>query len=1227
MWKFGIDRGGTFTDIIGMDGNNKPSIAKVLSHSKDYSDPGIEGIKKIMQIDSHLPLPKDKIQWIRMGTTVATNALLEKKGAQTALLINQGFGDIVEIGTQERKDLFSLKQQAPELLYNKVCEIKGRISKDNEEIEPFCEHSYRQQLKKLKSDGIESLAIVQLFSWLHPEHEVKLGNIAQEYNFSHISLSHQTLKIHQAIKRSQITILDAYLSPILSKYLEQIEKETLSIPIYFMGSSGSLFGANSFQGKEAILSGPAGGVLALSKIENQLKEPEALLGFDMGGTSTDISRFDQEFEYAMDHTLAEIPFSFPMLRVDTVAAGGGSVIHFDGERLCVGPQSAGSLPGPACYMKGGPATVTDANLILGRIQPDYFPSIFGLHKNESLSLNASKVVFTKLQKQMKKAGFDYSIVQIAAGCIQVANETMARPIRDLTIGRGLDTRKHTLVSFGGAGAQNSCGIARKLGIKKILIPQNAGILSAQGILEAIPSRQLTFSVLKELSESNCKFIETEIKKAVDHNQRKLSNEHNTDLNDCSSKVSANLQIKGSEGFIKVPWSNTRKMMLDFSDLYDRQFGSYRSNSKLEIAEILIESKLKKSLDFSQTPSISRISKKLDPINHKQIYTVDGKMTKTPIFSFDQLKLNTELKGPALITGNNSTIFVDRDYKIRRNNEAFLEIEHKKDLLKDSEKEAVVLSSHQKDPILLEIFNNRFMSIAEQMGEVLIRNAHSVNMKERKDFSCALFDFHGNLIANAPHIPVHLGAMGETVKDWLKNKLSELTSDQFYYTNDPFAGGSHLPDITVITPVFRNFKLAYILACRGHHADIGGIVPGSMPPFAKGIEEEGIRITHELLADKNGLKEDWIRSKLSEGSFPARNIPERISDLIAQMKSVQHGVKEINRLCNEYGENTVSQYGDFIRKNAFNEVQRVLKNFIKEENELSLSAEEVLDEGHKICLKVTIKKDGKQYKAIFDFEGTSAEVESNLNAPFAVSRAVVLYGLRCLVDRPIPLNEGSMENIEILIPENTILNPSKGKAVSGGNVETSQRVVDCFFYALGTLANSQGTMNNFLFGNADGKGNQYYETIAGGSGASSNSSGSSAKQVHMTNTSITDPETLEIRFPQVRLEEFSVRRNSGGIGKHSGGDGVIRRFRFLKKQVVSIISQRRKVSAKGLNGGEDGKLGENLHLCKFGKKRALANSVQQEIEPNECIEILTPGGGGYGKKGSQKLDLQFPNPKY
>lgn len=1209
-WEFGIDRGGTFTDIIGRSPHGEIKVEKILSESVLYKDAGFEGIRKILGLRTEQPIPEKKVKWIRMGTTVATNALLEKKGSKTALIINKGFCDLIEIGTQDRDDIFALHIKKPKLLYDQVYEIQGRINALGQEIAPLDKQEIYTIGSELLSQGFQSIAVVTFFSWKNAAHELLIRKCLQNFNFDEISLSHQIISIDQAVKRGRTTILNAYLNPILQQYVNRIKNDIGNIPLYFMGSSGSLFDATSFCAKEAVLSGPAGGVLALENYYNTQKSTP-LIGFDMGGTSTDISRYDGHFHYQMDHKIADIPFTYPMLKVDTVAAGGGSIITFDGERLQVGPDSAGAFPGPACYANGGPLTVTDANLVLGRIQADFFPRVFGPKNNECLNISASISSFKELQEQLHIAGYDWGIEKIAQGCIEVANQAMARPIRDITIGQGHDVRNHTLLTFGGAGAQNACGLADILDIERIIIPEKAGILSAEGILNCSPLIKETFASICPLNQKNIDSITQRINPIIGNQNAKLCQEYDIDPKSISVRVIAKVQIKRTNIGYNIYWSTLERMIHAFNHQRARATGIFDTSHDLEIASVSVESTASNSANITNSKTSQKTSNQSNNLT-KKVYCSDGKEAQATVYYYDSLLPEKHYSGPSIILTKSSTIFIDKHFYFSKKQTGELELNRM------SESKKTILNQN-KDPVLLEVFNHLFMGIGEQMGKQLIQHAQSVNMRERKDFSCALFDSKGRLIANAPHIPVHLGAMGETVKSWLSNLNADLKEGEYYATNDPYSGGSHLPDITVISPVFRQNELAYCIACRGHHADVGGIVPGSMPPFADSLLDEGIVLKHELIANKEGFRTKYVNNLLSSGTYPARNIPERVLDLKAQIHAVNHGISEIHRICDKYGDDTVIRYTQYIRENAYNEVQKVLNDLSIQSCNSIFEASEVTDEGQNIKLKAVITKETSNYRLEIDFSGTSKQQHNNLNAPQAVCKAAVLYVIRSLIDKDIPLNDGSMDAISIFIPPSSMLNPDPGFAVSGGNVETSQMIVDALFIAFQRMAQSQGTMNNVLFGDPYGDGNQYYETIAGGMGASKQGNGASAIQIHMTNTSITDPETLEMRFPQVKLQEFSIRKSSGGIGLYNGGDGVVRIYEFVQDQEVSVISQRRIVPAKGIHGGLNGALGNNKKINNLGEYENLPNSFQQIFKKGESLIIETPGGGGYGKSLDNQKD--------
>ncbi|MBF0381129.1 MAG: hydantoinase B/oxoprolinase family protein [Magnetococcales bacterium] len=1209
-WRFAVDRGGTFTDIVAIDPAGKVHGAKLLSKSDLYKDAAIEGIRSFLGAKNEEKLPQNEVAWIRLGTTVATNALLERKGADVGLLITRGFSDILEIGSGRRADLFALAIKRPKMLYKGVEEATERMLANGEPLTPLDIASTKKALIKLKKSGVTSLAILFLHAWKNPQHELLAAKIAKEVGFAQISLSHKTIPIIQIIGRGRTTLIDAYLTPVLRHYIEKVKHWTGDIPLHFMSSAGGLLLPEGFTGKDAILSGPAGGVTGVGAVARQCGDEE-VIGFDMGGTSTDVCRYAGEFEKVLEAQTADIRYHAPMLNVETVAAGGGSILHFDGQKLLVGPDSAGSNPGPACYGLGGPVTITDANLIVGRVVADYFPKLFGPNRDGPLDIKAARDGMAALLKEVNSTtGKSYTLESLALGYIRIANETMGRPIKNLSVARGFDLRNHTLICFGGAGGQHGCGIANALNIKKIRLHPLAGVLSAYGIAMAAHGRTHVESVLLGLDDSTLQSIKSRCDEVANKLEEQLYQELSDDKEVVFVRhISLDLRLPGTDSPLTVAYDPDLNIIKSsFLKQHQQYFGFTPTSSLLEILNLRIEV-LEKPGQESQNKTQNNNGAKNNTQPQKQVdvWFWGEEATKTPLYLRSEIPPDTAINGPALIAEAHSITVVEPGFVAEISTDGLLNL-----TMKRLNKESV---DKELDPILLELFNHRFSGIAARMGETLIRTAHSVNIKERHDFSCALFDEKGQLVANAPHVPVHLGAMGATVESLINSRFNTMKPGDVYLSNDPAKGGSHLPDITVITPIFRNGILRFFVASRGHHADIGGISPGSMPPFAKSLHEEGIVFSNELLVREGRFCQEQIVAALNNSPYPARNIPERLSDLRSMVAAGERGVQELISLCNSYGDDVVISYMGYIRANASHAIKRVLEQFLDDKPSWHGSFTDYLDGGEKITVNIDIyrKKDGTPHADI-DFTGTAPPHDGNLNAPSAVCRAAVLYVFRTLIKQNIPLNDGCLKPLTIKIPANSLLNPPPDRAVAGGNVETSQRIVDVLYGALDMVAASQGTMNNFLFGNDDNSGSQYYETIAGGSGAIEGVCGTSGVQVHMTNTRMTDPEVLEHRFNQIRVERFSLRKGSGGQGRWRGGDGVVRSFFFTAPLTVTLLSQRRKIAPYGCRGGEAGKCGKNI-LWQAGedKPQLLEGSFQKNVKAGDRLEIKTPGGGGFGKK--------------
>jgi 5-oxoprolinase (ATP-hydrolysing) len=1201
QWLIGIDRGGTFTDVVARSPKGELVTFKLLSEDPaSYEDAAIFALYRLLKLQLNENIPENAIHSIRMGTTVATNALLERKGVPVCLVTTKGFRDILAIGYQSRPQLFALNIQKPAQLYQQVIEIDERIDHRGEILLSPDVTQIEHQLKSVFEHGIRSLAIVLLNSYQNDCHEKLVAETASKIGFTQISLSSRTMRVQKIVSRGDTTTVDAYLNPILRKYVQQVKKHTGAIPLKFMKSSGGLVDADSFTAKDAIISGPAGGVIGYAHIAKMLGINQ-VIGFDMGGTSTDVSRYDSgQCEKVYETETAGVRIQTPMINIITVAAGGGSILHFDGLKLTVGPDSAGAFPGPACYWNGGPLALTDANLLLGRIIPHHFPKVFGPHHAQTLD---EEVVRKKFQEQseeiFKSTGIRKTPEEVALGYIQIANENMAKPIKEISVAKGFNVQEYTLACFGGAGAQHACDIARSLGIKRILLHPLAGVLSAYGMILADVVYEETRAVLTPFTPEAMKILDCSFEQMEQRLRRQVINEG---IKDEQIKVNRYFDIRpvGSDTPETIIYHNYDDCKCQFQNQYQQHYG-FLPDRESEIVNIRIEVVGEQVKPEEREFSLEHRSLDSgDAMEHRPVYFDDGWHALTPIFSRHQLKPGNELAGPAIIVEENSTIVIEPGYKAIVNSRGHILLEQVKVLAHDAK------ISTARDPIMLEIFNNLFMSIAEQMGQALQRTAHSVNIKERLDFSCAVFDPVGGLVANAPHIPVHLGAMGESVAYILQRNQGKMQPGDVFVTNDPFCGGSHLPDVTVVTPIFdEQDNLIFCVASRGHHADIGGITPGSMPSFSASLEEEGVVIDNFKLVSQGKFDEQGITNLLLSCKYPARNLRERLSDLRAQVAANARGVQELQRMIRDYGLDVVQAYMQHVQDNA----ELAMRKAIAGLPDGIHSASDFLDDGTRLQVSITINGD----QAKIDFNGTSPQVVTNLNAPPAVTRAAILYVFRTLIEENVPLNAGCFKPLGIIIPKGTVLNPSPGKAVAAGNVETSQRIVDVLFRALKKVAASQGTMNNFTFGQ---QGYGYYETIAGGVGAGPGFDGADAVHTHMTNTRITDPEVLEYRYPEVRLEEFSIRQGSGGKGHYQGGNGVVRKIKFLEPSTVAVLSERRVYSPYGLNDAEDGKAGQNILIRSDGKIENLGGKVKLDVNEGDVVSIETPGGGGYNLTSEQ-----------
>ncbi len=1220
-WNFAVDRGGTFTDIVGFDPEGNLHTRKLLSVSGGYEDAGIEGIRNILNLSPGAPIDPARIGCIRVGTTVATNALLERKGVHAALCISKGFEDLLAIGNGTRPELFNLKIHKPEPLYRHVSGIEEQIDATGKVLVALDRTAAEKALLELRSLGYDNLAIVLKHSWKNPFHEKLLAQIAREKaGFRHVVASHEVMPLINFLKRGQTTMIEAYLGPVLFSYANVLRKLAGPVRVEFMQSSGGLAGADLLRAKDTILSGPAGGVIGFGKLSEQLGISQSI-GFDMGGTSTDVSRYDGDYNHVFESSVAGVPFYTDMLDVETVAAGGGSMLHFDGERLRVGPESAGSSPGPACYGLGGPLTVTDANLLLGRIIPEFMPRAFGITRGQNLDTIITRAKFTDLAARVDQAtGRAYTPEKLAEGFLRIANEIMCRAMKKISVSRGYDIRHHALVCFGGAAPQHACDMARALGIGTIIVPPLSSVLSAYGIAVADRMERTAQAVMRLLAPELLAVLAKTARSEAEHLINKLHEKGNN--SSVTTRIFLDLRPKGSDTWLSIQaaegtntifFDNMQVILKRFQEEYFSRFGFRPGTDTIEVVNMRTEVTTASPAPETKSHPLNRRQVDASSALFSRLVWVSGKFRQIPVFDRASLKPGYMLDGPAMVADDQLTLFVQEGFETEVDALGNL-------VLRDATENEVRRKeknddSDKADPVMLEVFNNLFMNIAEQMGYTLSNTAHSVNMKERHDFSCALFDNSGRLIAHAPHIPVHLGAMEATVQHIIRENRPHMREGDMYLANNPHQGGSHLPDITIVAPVFCGKKEpSYYLANRGHHADIGGITPGSMPPSSRTIDDEGIVAGSFLLVRDGTFREKEVLAMLSSGKHPARNLGERISDLKAQVAANNKGTAELLRMNDAYGTATVLRYMDFIRENARNAMNRALEKLAGKTGSFTSAFSDFMDNGAKISVSIRVTASrGIRPEIIVDFSGTSSEDPGNINAPAAVTTAAVLYTLRSLIDEEIPLNAGCLEPVKIIIPEGSLLNPSPCAAVAVGNVETSQRIVDVLLGALGKAAASQGTMNNVLFGKPDNTGGQYYETIPGGSGAGKGHDGASGVQVHMTNTRLTDPEVLEQRFPQVQVTHFGIRKGSGGPGKWMGGDGTERAFFFNAPMYVSVISERRQTAPFGLDGGGDGAKGINILIRSDGTEIPLGDRVERIFNPGETILIKTPGGGGYGNE--------------
>lgn len=1194
-WQFWIDRGGTFTDIVALSPAGKIISNKLLSENSDqYDDAAIEGIKRILSKNED---SSEQFSFlIKMGTTVATNALLERKGDATLLVITKGFADALRIGYQHRPELFSLQIQLPDMLYSKVLEADERVSAQGDIMQPLQKSKLQIGLQQAFDQGIRSVAIVFMHGYRYGVHELQVAALAKQIGFEQISTSCQTSPLMKLVSRGDTTVVDAYLSPILKRYVNQVDEALKQINpadnrLQFMQSSGGLTEAHHFAGKDAILSGPAGGVVGMVETAS-VAGFKKLIGFDMGGTSTDVCHYAGELERAFETEVAGVRMRAPMIRIHTVAAGGGSILQFDGSRYRVGPESAGASPGPASYGNNGPLSVTDCNVMLGKIQPKYFPHVFGSDAKQALDKKIVQQKFSQLAEKIKQAtGEPQSEFEIASGFLSIAVENMANAIKQISVQRGYNVAEYTLCCFGGAGGQHACLVADALAIKRIFLHPFAGVLSAYG---------MGLADLRQIHERSVEqTLSTDLIKTLDSIRAELNQQGEQDLlqqgarpEQLQTVTKLHCFYQGSDTSLPVLMGSHDDVIAAFESAHRQSFGFISPDKSLIVQSIEVE-----VIASNPAPTVLKHSNQntqLTTLETKKV-VMAGQNTDTPFYERQHLPAEIWINGPAVIIESTGTIVIEPGWRGQLTSDDNIVLERYKALPKQ------VAIGTDVNPVMLEIFNNLFMSIAEQMGSVLENTAVSVNIKERLDFSCAVFDETGDLIANAPHMPVHLGSMSESIKTVVRERRGKMAKGDAYILNAPYNGGTHLPDVTIIKPVFdsQNTQVIFYVATRGHHADIGGITPGSMPSDSINVNQEGILLDNLKIVEAGTFLDEKIRQVLSSGEWPARNIDTNIADFKAQLASCEKGMQELLKMVEHYSLPVVHAYMKHVQNNAEESVRRVLATL----SDGAFSTE--MDDGS--IIKVNITFDQQAREATIDFTGTSSQHPANFNAPSSIARAAVLYVFRCLVNDQIPLNEGCLKPLTIILPEKSMINPIYPAAVVAGNVEVSQAIVDTLLGALGIAAASQGTMNNITWGNEK---YQYYETLCGGEGASDGHNGCSAVHTHMTNSRLTDPEVLEWRFP-VLLESFAIRKNSGGAGRYKGGDGVVRKICFNEPMSVSLLTGHRRIAPYALKGGQAGKTGENIIEKRDGRKVHLGSTESVDVEAGDAIIIKTPGGGGYG----------------
>jgi 5-oxoprolinase (ATP-hydrolysing) len=1201
-WEFWIDRGGTFTDIVARRPDGRLVARKLLSDRPEaYRDAAVAGIRQLLGLEPGQEVPADQIGSVRLGTTVATNALLERKGEPTVLVITRGFADALRIAYQNRPRIFDRRIMLPEVLYRRVIEADERVAADGAVLTPLDEDAVAEDLRQAFGDGFRAVAVVCMHGYRYPEHEARIGDLARAAGFTQVSESHRTSPLMKLVSRGDTTVVDAYLSPILQRYVTEVAAELKNVRLLFMQSNGGLTDAVGFRGKDSILSGPAGGIVGMARTAANAGFTKAI-GFDMGGTSTDVSHFAGEFEREYETQVAGVRMRAPMLSIHTVAAGGGSILHFDGSRYRAGPDSAGADPGPACYRRGGPLTVTDANVLLGRIQPDHFPRVFGENGDKPLDAEITKGRFRRLSGQITEAtGDTRGPEEVAAGFIEIAVANMANAIKKISVQRGYDVTEYVLNVFGGAGGQHACAVADALGMTRVLIHPLAGVLSAYGIGLADIIAMREQAVEKPLTQDSLATLQETIK-PLDQDARAEVRAEGVPPERIAATHRAHLRYQGTDTAVIVPVASLAEMTAAFEAEYARRFSFLMPDRPVLVEAVSVEAAsveaggAQERFGEADDPARSALKYPERPANSARVpMFTRGAWAEVDLFERAALRPGHAVDGPAIITEELATTVVEPGWQAV--------VTGRGDLLlsRVAARPARAGVDTAADPVMLEIFNNLFMSVAEQMGVRLQSTAQSVNIKERLDFSCAVFDAEGGLIANAPHMPVHLGSMGESIKMVIARNRGQIRRGQVYVLNDPYHGGTHLPDITVVTPVFApdTDEIWFYVASRGHHAEIGGMSPGSMPAASTRVEQEGVLIDNWLLVSGARLREAETMNLLASAEYPSRDPATNLADLRAQIAANEKGIAELHKMVGHFGLDVVQAYMGHVQRNAADAVRRVITALHDGGYEYEL------DNGAKVKVTVTVNRADRT--AGIDFTGTSAQLADNFNAPSSVAMAAVLYVFRTLVDDDIPLNSGCLDPLNVIIPPGTMLSPEYPAAVAAGNVETSQIVTGALYAALGVMAEGSGTMNNVTFGNEQ---YQYYETVASGSGAGDGFDGTDVVQTKMTNSRLTDPEVLEWRYP-VLLESYRIRPGSGGAGRWRGGHGGVRRLRFNQPMTVTTLTGHRRIPAFGMAGGEPGALGRHWVEHPDGTVTPMRGCDSVPVRPGDVFVIETPGGGGYG----------------